>query len=277
MRPNGADHADATFGEALEQTQRDPELRAWFEREQAVDRALTAKLRELRAPAELRAQILQGVALSAERRSRRPFALVAAALAAAASVALVVYTALPSRRSAVSFELFVTAAVRETVTTPALGITSDSGEEVRAWLDSQSVPLPGAMPGRLGTQVIVGAGTTEWQGVRCSLLTLRVSGLTGNTTAPRADETLVHLYTVPRKSCSIENVGLTPLVATRDDAAVATWRDARNCYILVARAPPRSVQELLGPDARLACGHWPAFDEDVIIARFLVRPAFETR
>jgi hypothetical protein len=274
MRPNGADHDDPTFSAALEQTHADPELRAWFEREQAVDRALVSKLREVRAPADLRAHILQGVALSRpgieSKRSMRwwrhapmvragPVALFTAALAAAASIALVIYTLLPTRAPRASFDLIVTAAVRETAEPPALALQTNSRAEIAAWLQNSAVPIPDTLPGQLATQDVLGCNVTEWQGVRCSLLTLRAPGLAPDASAgaaanpaARADPTLVHVYTVPRNSCSSQGVGLTPQIASREGATVATWRDAERYYVLVTRASPASVQALLGPEARIA-------------------------
>lgn len=256
MRPNGADHDDPTFSEALEQTHTDPELRTWFEREQAVDRALATKLREVRAPAELRAHILQGLVLSSAeptRTSRRPIALFAAALAAAASIALVIYTVLPSaRRPLASFDLIVSAAVRETAQPLEFAPNTASAAEAAAWIKQSNLPAPGKLPGTLAQQEIVGAGLAEWQGVRCSVVTLRAPELTAGTGGGSADPTLLHLYTVPKNSCSSAGVGLTPQIATRQDATVATWRDAERYYVLVTRASPASVQTLLGAEARIA-------------------------
>ena len=41
-RPDGQDAADPCFKEALEQAQRDPDLRAWFERERLRDQAMAS-------------------------------------------------------------------------------------------------------------------------------------------------------------------------------------------------------------------------------------------
>ena len=133
----------------------------------------------MRAPADLRAQILQGLAVSARPSlGRRPFALAAAALAAAASIALVIYTALPtSRATVVPFEIMVTAAVRETVQPPRLEFSSDSATAIRSWLQDPEAPVPEALPGRLIELPPVGSSVTEWQGVRCSLVSMRAPEL----------------------------------------------------------------------------------------------------
>jgi len=59
-RANGADAADPAFGPALAQAKSDPTLAAWFAREQAHAAAMSAKLRELAPPSDLREAILAG-------------------------------------------------------------------------------------------------------------------------------------------------------------------------------------------------------------------------
>lgn len=89
-RPGGADAGNDVFCEALAQAQRDPELRAWFEREQARDKVVAAKLKSVPIPAGLRESILAGGKMSTTQRSwwLRP-----GWLALAASVAILVSVA----------------------------------------------------------------------------------------------------------------------------------------------------------------------------------------
>jgi len=80
-RPGGADAGNAAFSDALDQAQRDPELRGWFEREQAQDKVIAAKLKSVPIPVGLRESILAGGKMSAARRSwwRQPVWLAMAA------------------------------------------------------------------------------------------------------------------------------------------------------------------------------------------------------
>jgi len=249
LRPNGADHDDPTFREALALTRSDPELGQWFAREQAVDRALSAKLREVRPPAELRAHILQGLAVSPKRQAYRPWTLAAAGLAAAASIALLLYVAWPSSTTGKpSFDLIVAAAVSEAAQAPAPEFASSDAAAIKSWLEQQAAPVPRELPGALGQQTPRGAGVVEWRGVTCSLVTWDVPSLGG----AAASASAVQLYTVRRNSCSSEGVGPTPRVVARDNASVATWRDAENFYIVVTLAPVDRLRELLGPTAQIA-------------------------
>jgi len=90
-RPGGADAGNAVFCGALAQAARDPALHDWFEREQACDKAVAAKLKSVPIPAGLRASILAGGKMSAARRSwwQQP-----TWLALAASLAILLSTAL---------------------------------------------------------------------------------------------------------------------------------------------------------------------------------------
>jgi len=68
-RPNGADAGNDVFCSALEQARRDPALHAWFEREQARDKALAAKLKAVAVPIGLRESILAGAKMSHRERA----------------------------------------------------------------------------------------------------------------------------------------------------------------------------------------------------------------
>jgi hypothetical protein len=69
-RPGGRDADNAAFAEALALVERDPALREWFKNEQAFDAAVTAKIRSVAAPLELRAAILAGARIAPRRRLR---------------------------------------------------------------------------------------------------------------------------------------------------------------------------------------------------------------
>jgi hypothetical protein len=85
FRPGGADRSDPFFAEALAQADRDPQLGAWFAREQAFDAAIAANLRDISPPAELRDNIMAGGRAGMWHRStwRLPVWLGAAAAVAA--------------------------------------------------------------------------------------------------------------------------------------------------------------------------------------------------
>jgi hypothetical protein len=57
-RPGGQDAEDPHFAEALALAKRDPELAAWFARQQKFDALFSDGLRQVSAPSQLKAQIL---------------------------------------------------------------------------------------------------------------------------------------------------------------------------------------------------------------------------
>src|SRR5690606_2678358 len=142
-------------------------------------------------------------------------------LAAAASLALLIYTLWPVRRAPqLSFDLVVTAAVRETADFAAPEFASDSPADIRAWFREETVPIPGALPGHLADQPTLGGSIVEWEGVRCSRVTFSVpafrAGSPSESTpegATRTRSDVAHLYTVPRRSCSSQGVGRQPTIA----------------------------------------------------------------
>lgn len=91
-RPNGQDADDQAFAPALSQAAKDPTLRHWFEREQAFDAVVAAKLKQVSAPAGLRESILAGTKLSSPAPTtkqawwRQPWGMAMAAAAAAAVI-----------------------------------------------------------------------------------------------------------------------------------------------------------------------------------------------
>src|ERR1035438_2132394 len=91
-RPNGSDSDLPAFGDALRMAAGDPELGAWFARSRAHDAAVSLKLRQIEPPPGLREAILAGARVSDTQRSRAPGMAWIAGLAAAAALAIVVFS-----------------------------------------------------------------------------------------------------------------------------------------------------------------------------------------
>lgn len=60
-RPNGADANDSVINEALEFARSNPETRAWFGEQLALDRPVVAALQQLPVPRNLLEELLAGV------------------------------------------------------------------------------------------------------------------------------------------------------------------------------------------------------------------------
>ena len=88
FRPGGQDADDPAFAAAIEAAKNDPELARWLAEQQAFDQAVAGHLRAVEIPADLRARILAGAALS-RRRSRWTPARIWAVVALLAITAVV--------------------------------------------------------------------------------------------------------------------------------------------------------------------------------------------
>jgi len=62
MRPDSSDHEDPEIAELLALVEEDLELADWFAEQQVFDRAFTAKLNEIEAPADLEEKIIAAMA-----------------------------------------------------------------------------------------------------------------------------------------------------------------------------------------------------------------------
>jgi len=245
-RPSGADGSDPVFAEALEHVRVDERLTAWFERELAGDRAIAATLRTIRAPAGLKAQILSGAQaqLSSRKTRRLDLKTTFVALAAAASVALAVFTLWPKKPAVSSFHAIVAAAAAESLKTLDLSFYAPSSRVLIEWLDQSGAPAPMELPPSLGALPTLGCRKLSWEGVPASLVSFRARyAEPGDADASR--ETVLFLYTVLQSSCSGGAAAREPVVFARAAQAVATWRDQKHFYILVANIPDEALRSIL--------------------------------
>lgn len=87
VRADETEFDDARFGEALQQAESYQELDAWWEEEQALDRAIAGKLESVPLPPGLKARLtLPPRTLAVAQRSWSRVALLAAAIIVAAAV-----------------------------------------------------------------------------------------------------------------------------------------------------------------------------------------------
>ncbi len=245
-RPNGADRGDPAFAEALEHARASHALNTWFENELAGDRAIAAAVRSIPTPADLKARILaESFAPATARARRRPdWKLVIASLAAAASIAIAIFTLWP-RQPVSSFDTIIAAAAAESLHVPDLSFYSTSSRELIAWLDDNGAPAPRDLPPGLAALATVGCRKLAWDGVPASLVGFRMAAAPPPNGAARAGETMLFLYTVNQSSCSGGAAGREPVVFSRDDQSVATWRDQTRFYILVASVPEEALRNIL--------------------------------
>jgi hypothetical protein len=219
-RPNGADAADATFTAAIAQAQRDPELRAWWERQRTFDTSLAGKLKDIAPPVGLRDSILAGVRAS---RPRRQWWSNPAWFAAAAVIAVLAVTAFSLRTGSNQMTIGDLANV-------ALGDMIDAHHQhtgrptplagVQQQLARMSLPL---------TNLRVDLDDLKQKNCR----TIRISGREVFEFCFQRDGTWFHLYAGRREDFAPGAADPKSLLRSREGFAATAWADASYVYALV--------------------------------------------
>ncbi len=232
-RAGGQDASDATFADAMQRTQADPELGAWFTRARAHDRAVAAKLREIAPPAGLREAILAGARAGATQRAwwQRP-----QAWAVAASVAILLTAAGVLRRDPAELDGRM-AALREF----ALNDLSGSGHKghataqgaLKTWLNADGGKLTVGQPMDFAQLQANGCRTVRFGGREIAEVCFERNGL------------VFHLYAVPRDAMPEIPALARPAILARASRAAAVWSDSKFHYVLATGAGAEALQRLL--------------------------------
>ncbi|MBE2213117.1 MAG: hypothetical protein IAE82_04535, partial [Opitutaceae bacterium] len=237
----------------------DPALATWFAREQAFDRAFAETAQSAPVPADLRASIFAAVEQSTGRTStrreeparrwlvQRPLATVFAALAAAASIALLAVLVWPRPGRVVALDDLIAAALAQPpAEVDARELAGRPLADVRDWLASRSAPVPSEIPPALAALPTDGAAVVVLHGVTSSVVTFEARGF-----ARAADEISatrdrrLALFTLPRQSCSTAGITRQPIVREQAGHTVAVWRDATSVYVLAVDAPAEDLRRFL--------------------------------
>ena len=230
-RPNDLDATQPAFAEALALVENDPELKAWWEAQQAFDRKVAAKLGEVPLPADLRATILAGHKI--EQLTPRPHLSLWLAAAAAVAVLCVIGTALEETRyvSSASYDEAALAFLGNDA--PALGMTSPDHDKIVAWLKERNAPT-GDLPATMSALPAVGCQKFVVQGHNVSLICFILAG-----------GKLVHLFVVDQKALSDPPSRNTPEFRQVQGWSTASWSDGRMSYLLTTQAGPDALKQLL--------------------------------
>jgi hypothetical protein len=252
-RPDGRDADDPKMAQALEQAKRDPALRAWFERQQAYDAAMTAKVSEIVPPAGLREAILAGARASEAGATdasgttelfpgREPKEVLAGPkrawwaqpmwLAAAAAIVVVlslgVWRVAPVRGG--SFEEFAVNFVDKGF---RLQKHSADVEALKTWLGEQHGPMPETLPTKFANLRALGCRTMEFNGHEVSLTCFEQGGKE------------FHVFVMRREETPGMVAEMRPRLLDGMKLAAATWMDAKNRYVLVSDGGMEAVKSVV--------------------------------
>lgn len=230
-RTRGSDASDPAVAEAFAAIERDPKLRAWFEREQTFGETVREKLHDVSPPPALREAILAGARLG----GRKPWWRRTTTFALAASVALLLSLAPTAWRmtrpaAAGSLPDFAMAfAGRGFI---GLQEHSPDVEKLKDWLADRHAPLPAQIPAELAQLRRLGCRTVAFQGKNISVICFE-----------RDRE--YHLFVARREDFPGLPAASEPRFASQRGWSSATWSDPQNHYVLVSDAGLPAVKELL--------------------------------
>jgi hypothetical protein len=234
VRPNSSDANNPAFADALALAQTDPELQAWWVAQQHFDRTIAEKLDEIAVPRSLRETILgqDKIVPFTQRSYLGTLFAVAAALVLVGVVQNLISTSEQPQPPMLSDSY--TAAVLPVLgdDKPVLGMTSSDHDQVLAWLKERNSPT-GSFPAKLSALPSVGCQTFEVRGHTVTLICFALSG--GG---------LAHLFIVDEKAL-IDPPGDLPEYSQSGGWSMAAWTNDAESYVLVTRAGPDALRDLL--------------------------------
>jgi len=231
-RPNGSDADDATFCAALELARRDPALGAWYERHQAFDRAVAAKLQTVTPPADLRSTILTGGRVSGAAAApwwQQPRWL---ALAASVALMLTVGAALwpKSATAQASFTDFVVNDARHGETHGGEG---GHNAALQAQLTNGTTRLGGTLVTNFDALLSTGCRSLSFRGH--SVLEVCF----------KRDGKWFHCYVVRKADFPNFVAPIAPVITDRDRMNIASWTDSTNVYLVVGEVGRAALEKLI--------------------------------
>lgn len=225
---------DAAFAEALATVERDPELKAWWEAQQAFDRSVAAKLDEVPVPDKLRARIVLGHKIA---QLPQPQMRLFPWLAAAALVAIlcVAGTSLQVARSTPLTDFDYRSSVIPLIhdDAPNLAMTSTDHNDIMAWLKKSNAPMGTLTSGMMNTSTI-GCQKYFVHGHMVSLVCFNLS-----------DGHAAHLFIVDRKALADPPSSTKPEMMQSGNWTTAAWSDGRMSYLLATTDSPDALKQLL--------------------------------
>ena len=233
-RPNGADASDPTFVDAMEQAERDPALRTWFEGERKFDAKVAAKLATISPPAGLREAILAGGRVSGEAIRAKESNRSAIWLAMAASLALLTAVGVSLWPKAASASVaFTQFAVADASELNPHGGHGEAAGALQVLLGQSSTKLGASLPVNFDALRVSGCRTISFRGREVIEVCFNRGG------------TWFHCYIAPRDALGsfleegelkIEEVG---------GSSFARWADAAHVYVVVSKSGRAALQGLL--------------------------------
>ena len=236
-RDAGRDVRAPQVTEARAWLERDPELAGWFEEEQAEDRSLARKLREIPVPEDLRANILSryaAVSPGAEANpTRRRFVTLALA-AAVVVLATVVILMLRPARPAVDLAAFRREMQASVSGGVRLSFNHPDAVQLQQWLQEQRGVSGYAIPAGLRAQPGIGCRSWTWNGRAVGLICFKIE-----------NGKAVHLFIVERGAVPDAPVDASPRLVKSGGWSSAAWSEGETLFLLVGEGSPDALSRFL--------------------------------
>jgi hypothetical protein len=228
-RPNGSDAGDAVFEPALAQARNQPDLAAWFAKQQALDAVVAAKFATVEPPVGLRDAILAGVKVTVP--AVRPWWVRPAWMGAAAGVAmlLAVGAALWPNR-AESLERFVLDDAQLSALHGGHGQENNGLQNV---LNDPGTRLGQKLPVEFANLVETGCRTIQCRGHEVLELCFKRNGV------------WFHAYFVRRRDFPAIKGSGAPVITDHGSTSMATWVDDEHVVMVVSKTGRRNLEALL--------------------------------
>jgi hypothetical protein len=232
FRPNGSDTGNGAFGEALRFAGDDPVLGKWFAQSRAHDAAIASKLGQIAPPAGLREAILAGVRVSGSQRGSGLSWGWIGGLAAAAAVAIGVFSLrAPARPDSGTTEL-AGFAINDMVAERHGGRGEPAGALV-AELETNGARMPGA-------------DQIDFERLRdTGCRTLNFAGHDVIEVCFAREGAMFHFYVTRRDGPLGDSVAKGPSFIAEAAGAAAVWSDKRFDYAIASTAGVEAIRKLL--------------------------------
>jgi hypothetical protein len=232
FRPGGSDAGNPAFGDALRIAGDDPALGTWFAQSRAHDAAIAGKIGEIAPPAGLREAILAGVRVSGSQKSSGLGWGWLAGLAAAAAVAIGVFSMrAPLHPDSGTTEL-ASFAINDMVNERHGGRGEPAGALVSE-LQAKGARMPGA-------------DQIDFEKLRdTGCRTLNFAGHDVVEVCFARDGALFHLYVTRRDGPMGDSVASGPSFIAQAAGAAAVWSDKRFDYAVASTAGIEAIRKLL--------------------------------
>jgi hypothetical protein len=233
-RSGTRDGEDPEMAVALQQAERDPELRAWLQAQTRFQTAIRDRLRASPVPAELRERIL------AERKIVRPLwarpeiLLAAACLAAALVLVGMLFSRSTEETSLAGYRSrMISFALRQY----RMDIVTNDLQQVRQFQQTQGSPSDYVLTPGLQATPVMGGASLPWQGKPVSMICFNLT-----------PKKIAYMFVIDAGNLQPGEVpGPQPVFTPSNGVMTATWRSGRKVYFLAADADRTTLEKLAQP------------------------------